>query len=78
MPAAACRFLYDCEGCGTVLRPKNRGLPRILFLRDCPVSPYSENAAEGLESRFSVGSRLVTAHSRATAQVASNTPAAAT
>jgi hypothetical protein len=38
MPSNACRIFYDCRGCGVRLKPKNRRLLCVLFLRLGPLS----------------------------------------
>jgi hypothetical protein len=49
MPVDAWQFLYDCTGCGALLRPKKEGLLRVLLvwiggLPLCPASGRSESA----------------------------------
>ncbi|MGH3026636.1 MAG: GDCCVxC domain-containing (seleno)protein [Gaiellaceae bacterium] len=39
MPTDACRFFYDCTGCGTVLRPKPGDCCVFCSYGDAPCPP---------------------------------------
>ncbi|TGQ31265.1 GDCCVxC domain-containing (seleno)protein [Mesorhizobium sp. M00.F.Ca.ET.216.01.1.1] len=47
MPTDACRFFYDCKGCGTLLRPKAGDCCVFCSYGDVPCPPVQEARAAG-------------------------------
>jgi hypothetical protein len=46
MPVDACRFFYDCEGCGTRLKPKAGDCCVFCSYGDVPCPPMQEARAQ--------------------------------
>jgi hypothetical protein len=47
MPIDACQFLYDCKGCGGVLRPKPGDCCVYCTYGDIPCPPVQQARASG-------------------------------
>lgn len=50
MPTNACRFFYDCKGCGVVLRPNAVDCCVFCSFGSIPCPPIQEACATGLEA----------------------------
>ena len=50
MPAAACQFFYDCEGCGAVLRPYPGDCCVFCSFGSVPCPPVQEARRAGTEA----------------------------
>ncbi|WP_311274637.1 GDCCVxC domain-containing (seleno)protein [Methylobacterium sp. WCS2018Hpa-22] len=50
MPTDACRFFYDCTGCGTLLQPKTGDCCVFCSYGDVPCPPIQEAIRSGTPS----------------------------
>lgn len=56
MPTDACQFFYDCNGCGTMLRPKSGDCCVFCSFGDVPCPPIQEAKHNNGAARCCVGS----------------------
>jgi len=47
MPTDACQFFYECEGCGTLLKPKPGDCCVFCFYGDVPCPPVQQARKAG-------------------------------